>query len=70
MLVSFVIGSTLGFLLIDNLLFRFVYVYHPEIGAAPFILTLIIILLTSAITIGAKVYKAAVANPVKALRTE
>ncbi|MBC8053293.1 MAG: ABC transporter permease [Sphingobacteriaceae bacterium] len=70
MLISFVIGSTLGFLLIDNLLFRFVYVYHPEIGVLPFILTLLIILLTSAITIGAKVYKAAVANPVKALRTE
>ncbi|MBC7915684.1 MAG: ABC transporter permease, partial [Pyrinomonadaceae bacterium] len=70
MLTSFVIGSALGFLLIDNLLFRFVYVYHPEIGVLPFILTLLIILVTSAITIGAKVYKAAIANPIKALRTE
>lgn len=70
MLVSFVIGSALGFLLIDNLLFRFVYVYHPEVGVMPFMLTLLIIFLTSAITIGAKVYKAAIANPVKALRTE
>ena len=70
MLTSFVIGSALGFLLIDNLLFRFVYVYHPAIGVLPFILTLLIILVTSAITIGAKVYKAAIANPIKALRTE
>jgi putative ABC transport system permease protein len=70
MLISFVIGSTLGFLLIDNLLFRFIYAYHAEIGIVPFALTLFVIITTSAITIGAKVYKAAVANPVKSLRSE
>ena len=68
--ISVVIGSGLGFLLIDNLLFKFVYVYHPEIGVMPFILTLFIILFTSAITVGAKVYRAAIANPIKSLRTE
>ncbi|MDB5119891.1 MAG: transporter permease [Sphingobacteriales bacterium] len=69
-LISVVVGSGLGFLLIDNLLFRFIYVYHPEIGVMPFILTLFIILFTSAITVGTKVYRAATANPVKSLRTE
>lgn len=68
--LSFVIGSALGYLLIDNLLFKFIYVYHPEIGFMPFVLTLLIIMFTSAITIGTKVYKASAANPVKSLRTE
>jgi putative ABC transport system permease protein len=70
MLLSFVIGSTIGFLLIDNLLFRFIYAYHADIGAMPFILTLIILMLASAITIGTKVYKAAISNPVKTLRDD
>lgn len=69
-LVSVMIGSGLGFLLIDNLLFRYIYVYHPKIGAMPFILTLFIILFTSAITVGTVVYRAAIANPIKSLRTE
>ena len=69
-LISVVVGSGLGFLFIDKILFRFIYVYHPEIGVMPFILTLSIILFTSAITVGVKVYRAAVANPIKSLRTE
>jgi putative ABC transport system permease protein len=70
MFLSFAVGSTLGFLLIDNLLFRFIYAYHPDIGVIPFALTLLIIVVASTLTIGAKVYSAAIANPVKSLRSE
>jgi putative ABC transport system permease protein len=70
MLVSFAIGSALGFLLIDNFVFGIVYAYHPKIGVVPFALTLLIILITSAITVGSKVYRAATANPIKALGAE
>ncbi len=70
MMLSFVIGSAIGFLLIDNLLFRFIYAYHAEIGVMPFILTLSILLITTAITIGNKVYKTAVSSPIKTLKEE
>ncbi len=70
MILSIVVGSVLGFLMIDNFVFRFIYVYHPEVGLMPFMLTFIIIFFTSVITVGTKVYRAAVVNPVKSLRTE
>ena len=69
-ILSFILGSGLGYLLVDNLLFKFIYEYHPEMGVMPFVLTLIIILLTSAITVGAKVYRASISNPINSLRDE
>jgi ABC-type antimicrobial peptide transport system permease subunit len=70
MLVAFAIGSAFGYLFIHNLLFRFIYVYHPEVGPQAFIATFLLIMLSCVLTVGVKVYGAASANPVKALRTE
>jgi ABC-type antimicrobial peptide transport system permease subunit len=70
MLMAFTVGSLLGYLFINNLLFRFIYVYHPQVGPDAFIATLLLIILSCVITVGIKVYNAASANPVKALRSE
>jgi ABC-type antimicrobial peptide transport system permease subunit len=70
MLLAFTIGSLLGYLFINNLLFKFIYVYHPQVGAGAFITTFLLIMLSCIITVGVKVYKAASANPVKALYNE
>jgi putative ABC transport system permease protein len=70
MLLAFIIGSSLGYLLVTQLFFQFIYVYHPSIGADAFVLTFVTILLTGSLTVGFKVLQAANANPVKALRTE
>jgi hypothetical protein len=45
-------------------------VYHPDLGFGVFLLTLLILLLSGALTIGVKVFRAASANPVNSLRTE
>jgi ABC-type antimicrobial peptide transport system permease subunit len=68
--IAFIIGSALGFLIIDKIVFRYIYVYHPDIGVSVFLLTLLILLLSGALTIGMKVFSAASANPVNSLRTE
>jgi ABC-type antimicrobial peptide transport system permease subunit len=68
--IAFIIGSALGFLIIDKIVFRFIYVYHPDLGFGVFLLTLLILLLSGALTIGLKVFRAASANPVNSLRTE
>jgi len=68
--VAFVLGSTLAYLLVHHLIFRFIYVYHPPIGILPFVLTLVLLLLSGTLTVGWKVYSAASANPIKALKNE
>ena len=68
LLVAFLIGSILGYLIIDKIIFNFIYVYHANIGPGPFISALLIILLSCCITIGLKVYKAATSNPVRVLK--
>jgi ABC-type antimicrobial peptide transport system permease subunit len=69
-LIAFTVGSLLGYIFINNLVFRFIYVYHPEIGPQAFIATFLLIFLSCVLTVGLKVYGAASANPVKALRNE
>ncbi len=68
MLVAFGVGSLLAFLLVDKLIFRFIYVYHPPIGAGAFAATLAIMAGACGATIGWKVYRSATANPAGALR--
>jgi ABC-type antimicrobial peptide transport system permease subunit len=63
MLVAFVMGSALGYLFINNLLFRFIYVYHPQVGPQAFMATFLLLMLSCALTVGVKVYGAASANP-------
>jgi len=70
LLIAFIIGSALGYLIIDKIVFNFIYVYHAEIGPDAFVSTLLIILLSCAITVGLKVYKAANSNPVNVLKRD
>jgi cell division protein FtsX len=68
LLAGFAVGSLLAYLLIDKLIFRFIYVYHPPLGAGAFAATLAIVVGACCATIGWKVYRSATANPAGALR--
>jgi ABC-type antimicrobial peptide transport system permease subunit len=67
MLIAFTIGSLLGYVFINGLLFRFIYVYHPQVGLEAFVATFFLIIISCVLTVGVKVYRAASANPVKVL---
>jgi ABC-type antimicrobial peptide transport system permease subunit len=68
LLIAFIIGSSLGYLIIDKIIFNFIYAYHATIGADAFVYTLLILLLSCCITVGLKVYSAANSNPVNVLK--
>lgn len=69
-LIAFVVGSLLGYLVIEEVLFNKMYVYHIPLGVGAFGLTLFIMLLVPGLTVGLRVYKAATANPSEILRYE
>lgn len=70
LLTAFVIGSVLGYLVINKIIFNFIYVYHADIGPDAFGGTLLIVLLCCCVTVGVKVYKAASSNPVNVLKRD
>lgn len=70
LLIAFIIGSSLGYLIIDKIVFNFIYVYHANIGPDAFVYTLLIILLSCCVTVGLKVYRAANSNPVNVLKRD
>ncbi|MEO6731410.1 MAG: ABC transporter permease [Ferruginibacter sp.] len=70
LMIAFIIGSALGYLLVNKLIFNFVYVYHADVGLDAFAGTLLIILLSCCITVGIKVFKAANSNPVAVLKRD
>lgn len=70
LLIAFVIGSVLGYLFTSKFIFQLIYQYHPDAGPAPYIGTFLIVLLSCAVIIGTKVFRAASANPIERLRTE
>ncbi|HLL44471.1 MAG TPA: ABC transporter permease, partial [Segetibacter sp.] len=70
LLLAFLIGSSLGYLIINKIVFNFIYVYHPTFGLDAFILTLLILLISCALTVGLKVFKAASSNPANVLKTD
>jgi ABC-type antimicrobial peptide transport system permease subunit len=70
LVVAFIIGSALGYLIIDKIIFNHIYVYHAEVGPGAFLTTLLIILLSCCITVGIKVYRAANSNPVNVLKRD
>jgi len=70
LLISFVAGSVIGYLFTSKFIFQFIYKYHPDAGAEPFIATLLIVLLSCSLIIGSKVFKSAKANPIERLRNE
>jgi putative ABC transport system permease protein len=67
-ILAFIAGSSLGYIILDKIIFRYIYAYHPEIGVSPFVITLIVLLFSMFVTAGTKVYNAAVSNPINVLR--
>jgi len=68
--VAFVVGSLLGYLVIDKFLFTQMYAYHIPIGIGAFVLTFFVVTLIPMLTVGFKVYNAATANPAETLKYE
>jgi len=68
MLIACIMGISLRSYLINQWLTRFAY--RVEIGAFEFILSIGIILMIAVLTISFQVFKAAMENPVEALRSE
>ena len=66
--IAFLIAAPLAYYLMNNWLEDFAY--RIKIGAGVFILAVFISILIAWLTVGYKAIKAAVANPVKSLRTE
>lgn len=68
--LAFLIGASLGYVIIDKIIFRHIYAYHTEIGVGAFIAALAIIVLSCCATVGWRVYNAAVSNPINVLRKD
>ena len=67
--IASLIGSVAGFYLFDTLMDS-IFAYCVDLNAVTFSIPLLTLFFISILTIGHKVYKAAVANPVKSLRYE
>lgn len=67
-LLGFASGAFLGYTIVDKIIFRHIYAYHPQIGISAFIGALSLILLSTFLTAGWKVYNAAISNPIDVLR--
>ena len=69
-LIAFICGTVLATTLIQGFIFGQFYEYHMELGVISFLASFMVMLLVPTLTVGSKVYRAASANPVKALRDE
>lgn len=67
---AFALGSSLAYLIIDKIIFRFIYAYHAELNIDIFIASLGLVMLSCCATIGWKVYVASSSNPVLVLRKQ
>jgi ABC-type antimicrobial peptide transport system permease subunit len=67
-IVAFAIAVPVGYLIMNNWLNNFAYRIHAGIGV--FALAILISIVIAWITVGAKAIKAAIANPVRSLRSE
>ncbi|MGA6119506.1 ABC transporter permease [Sphingobacterium anhuiense] len=70
LLISFIIGSMLGYLFTSKFIFQVIYQYHPIAGPLPYIGTLLILVICCTAIIGTRVFSAARTNPVDRLRAE
>lgn len=68
LLIAFVIAGPVAYRTMQNWLDGFAY--HVEINALTFVVTLAFMLIVALISVGYRTYRAAVSNPVDALRTE
>jgi ABC-type antimicrobial peptide transport system permease subunit len=66
--IAFLIAAPVGYYLMREWLSGFYY--HTNIGWEVFVIAIIISVIIAWITVGYKAIKAAIANPVKSLRTE
>ena len=67
-LISCIVASAMSFYFLQNWLLK--YNYRINIGAGVFIVAAILAIVVTVITISFQAIKAAIANPVKSLRTE
>jgi putative ABC transport system permease protein len=67
-LIAAVVACPLAFMVMNNWLDN--YAYHINISPAPFAFSIIILIVITLLLIGLQTMKAAIANPVKSLRTE
>ncbi len=69
LLVSFVMGAPLGFVLINKLVTS-IYPDSGEVGPVPFIMSILIVVITVSITISGQIIRATRVNPAENLRNE
>ena len=67
--IAFIAAIPFSYFSINGLLDG-IYKYHMTMDASPFILSVFIVLMTAILTIATQVYKAAVKNPIEAIRYE
>ncbi|MHA4809972.1 ABC transporter permease [Flavitalea flava] len=65
---AFAVGSLFAYLIIDKIIFRFIYVYHTEFSIDIFISALCLVIVSCFATLGWKVYIASNSNPGHILR--
>jgi ABC-type antimicrobial peptide transport system permease subunit len=68
LLSGFVLGSTIGYLIMHNIVFRYIFAYHPPIGPGAFITALLVLLFACLSTVGYRIFSAARNNPVAVLK--
>lgn len=68
LLIAFLVAGPLAYYFMNQWLNDFAY--HISIGPATFVITLVLMMAIAALTIGYRTYRAAVSNPVDALRDE
>jgi len=69
LIISFVLGAPIGYFFINSLMSQ-IYADPKPANALPFIIAMIIITLTFAITISTQIWKATKVNPTEILRSE
>lgn len=70
LMVSAVLGSLLAFVVVDKVIFKFIYAYHTDLSIFAFAMGCGLIALAVAFITGGKIYKAANTNPVEVLKNE
>lgn len=67
-LIAFVVGSPIAFIVMRRWLER--YAFHTEVGPGVFVIAAVFVLAVAALSVGYQSLKASLANPVDALRNE
>jgi hypothetical protein len=68
LLAGFAFGSLFGYLIMNKIVFRFIYAHHPQIGPGPFVVALLALMVACLLTVGYRIFNAARMNPVDVLK--